>query len=219
MCSLVGRVAGERAESLRHLGRGRVALAGHDRGHRAGEGAGLVGVVRHAAHHQHRAEVGVAETERAEVVGEPGDLLARELRHQHADLEHDRPEPDRVPVAPRCRTAPVSTSKNLSKFRLARLQAVLSRNMYSEHGLLALMRPALRAGVPSLMVVSYCTPGSARARRRRRSCCQRSRALTVLGTSPSVRQVRFQSPSSSTALKKSLVTRTELFEFWPETVA
>ena len=42
--------------------------------------------------------IGVTETEGAEVVREPGDLLARELRHEHADLEHDRPEPDRVAV-------------------------------------------------------------------------------------------------------------------------
>jgi hypothetical protein len=33
-----------------------------------------------------------------------------------------------------------------------------------------------------------------------------------------VRLRRFQSPSVSTALRKSSVTRTELFEFWPETV-
>ena len=83
---------------LRHLGRGRVRLAGHDRRHRAGEGARLIGVVRQAAQHQHRAEIGVAQPERAEVVRQPGDLLARELRHQHADLEHHRPEPDRVPI-------------------------------------------------------------------------------------------------------------------------
>ena len=36
---LVLRVTGERAEWLRHLGGGRVALAGHDRGQRAGDGA------------------------------------------------------------------------------------------------------------------------------------------------------------------------------------
>ena len=56
-------------------------------------------VVGQTAQHQHRADVGVAEAERAVVVGEAGDFLARELRHQHADLEHDRPEPDRVAIA------------------------------------------------------------------------------------------------------------------------
>jgi hypothetical protein len=30
--------------------------------------------------------------------------------------------------------------------------------------------------------------------------------------------MRFQSPSASTARRKASVTRTELFEFWPETV-
>ena len=49
------------------------------------------------------------------------------------------------------------------RFRDARLQAVSSRNMYSEHGLEALMRPELGQVCHSLMVVSYCRPGSAQA--------------------------------------------------------
>ena len=43
---------------------------------------------------------------------------------------------------------------------LARLQAVSSRNMYSLHGLLALIRPLLGQVCQRLIVVSYCTPGS-----------------------------------------------------------
>src|SRR5262245_55340900 len=46
------------------------------------------------------------------------------------------------------------------KLMLARLQAVLSRNMYSEHGLLALIRPEFGHVCQRLIVVSYCTPGS-----------------------------------------------------------
>ena len=46
-----------------------------------------------------------------------------------------------------------------------------------------------------------------------------SAAFTVLASLPGlVRQVRSQSPSASTALRNSLVTRTVLLEFWPETV-
>ena len=91
--------------------------------------------------------------------------------------------------------------------------------MYSEHGLQALIRPDSGQVCQSLIVVSYCTPGSAQAQAASAIWSQRSRALTVLATSPSVRRVRFQSPSFSTASMKSFVTRTELFEFWPETVA
>ena len=43
---------------------------------------------------------------------------------------------------------------------LARLQAESSTNMYSEHGLLALIRPEFGQVCQRLIVVSYCTPGS-----------------------------------------------------------
>ena len=43
---------------------------------------------------------------------------------------------------------------NLRRFRDARLHAESSRNMYSEHGLEALMRAVLMHGCQSLMVVS-----------------------------------------------------------------
>ena len=51
-----------------HLGRHAVGVPAHDRGERAGDGAALVGVVGDAAQHEQRAEVGVAEPERAVVV-------------------------------------------------------------------------------------------------------------------------------------------------------
>src|SRR5438874_6766562 len=50
--------------------------------------------------------------------------------------------------------------RNFIRLMLARLHAVLSRNMYSLHGLLALMRPLLGQVCHLLIVVSYCTPGS-----------------------------------------------------------
>src|SRR6187397_2240571 len=46
------------------------------------------------------------------------------------------------------------------RFSEARLHAESSRNMYSEHGFDALIRPVLMHGCQSLMVVSYCMPGS-----------------------------------------------------------
>src|SRR5689334_18094358 len=102
---------------------------------------------------------------------------------------------------------------------LARLQAVSSRNMYSLQGLLALMRPSAGQVCHSLMVVSYCRPGSALCHAASQICSQRSRAGTVLITRVGfVRVVSSQSASLSTAAKNSLETRTELFEFWPETV-
>src|ERR1700743_2348639 len=109
-------------------------------------------------------------------------------------------------------------ARNAIRFIEARLQAVSSRNRYSEHGLEALMRPDCGQVGHSLMVVSNCTPGSAEAQAAAPIFSQRSRAFSVLCSLPSVRRIRFQSLSFSTAWMKSLETRTELLEFWPDTV-
>src|SRR5690242_15171668 len=106
-----------------------------------------------------------------------------------------------------------ASSLNVIRFMDARLQAVSSRNMYSEHGLLALMRPDSGQVCHSLIVVSNWTPGSALAQAAKPIFSQRSRAFSVLWTLPSVRRIRFQSLSFMTAVTKSLETRTELFEF------
>ena len=92
-------VAGERPELARHLGRRRVADAGHDGGERAADRAARLAVIGEAGRHQQAADVGVAEAERAVLVGELRDLLRRELRHQHGDFEHDGPQPHGVLVA------------------------------------------------------------------------------------------------------------------------
>src|SRR5262245_14298252 len=61
-------------------------------------------------------------------------------------------------------TANVPSSRR-KQIRLseARLQAVSSRNMYSEHGFDALIRPSVGQVCQSLIVLSYWTPGSALA--------------------------------------------------------
>src|SRR6201746_1475339 len=56
-----------------------------------------------------------------------------------------------------------SSCRNFSRFRLARLHEELSRLMYSEHGLDAVIRPVSGLVCQSLMVSSYCRPGSAQA--------------------------------------------------------
>src|SRR3984893_5903170 len=87
--------------------------------------------------------------------------------------------------------------------------------MYSEHGFDALIRPLLGDVCQLLIVVSYCTPGS--AQRHAASAISRisSRALTGSPTgSPVVRASSRHSPSCSTARMNSSVTRTELLAFW-----
>ncbi len=54
-----------------------------------------------------------------------------------------------------------SSPTNFSRLRLARLHEELSRLMYSEQGLEALIRPEFGSVCQELMVSSYWTPGSA----------------------------------------------------------
>src|SRR5882757_2940996 len=72
-----------------------------------------------------------------------------------------------------------SALRNFIRLMLARLQAVSSRNMYSEHGLLALMRPLLGQVCQRLIVVSYCTPGSPHCQAPSAILASTSRALNV----------------------------------------
>src|SRR6266576_2720099 len=82
-----------------------------------------------------------------------------------------------------CSSAP-SVLRNRTRFSDARLHAVSSRNMYSEHGLEALMRPDSGQVCQSLIVVSYCTPGSAECHAASAMLSHSARALTVLATLP-----------------------------------
>src|ERR671911_2801434 len=111
-----------------------------------------------------------------------------------------------------------SWRRNAIRLSEARLHAVSSRNMYSEHGLDALIRPEFGQVCHSLMVVSYCTPGSALAHAALVILLHSARAGTVFATAPSVRRLSVHSRSSTTCSRNSLVTRTELLEFCPETV-
>ncbi len=86
--------------------------------------------------------------------------------------------------------------------------------MYSEHGFDALMRPVFGSVCHELIVVSYCTPGSAHSHAAAAICRSRSRASTVVSTAPSVRAVRLNSRPSAAASMKPSLTRTELFAFW-----
>src|SRR6188472_4207665 len=96
----------------------------------------------------------------------------------------------------------------------ARLQAESSIDMYSEHGFEALIRPVFGSVCQLLIVVSYWTPGSAQRHAASAMSCSSLRAFIVSTTEPSVRAVRFQSASDSTAFMNASETRTDLFAFW-----
>ena len=113
----------------------------------------------------------------------------------------------------RCVSNEPSGRRNLRRFSDARLQALLSRCMYSLHGFDALMRPVLAAVFQRLMVVSYCMPGSALSCAASAIHRMTSRARTVSSVLPVVTALNSHIPSCSTACINSSVTRTELFAF------
>src|SRR5580704_3472041 len=108
-----------------------------------------------------------------------------------------------------------STSKEPFAFRYfirlsdARLHAVSSRNMYSEHGFEALMRAVVLQVCQRLTVESYCMPGSPQCQADSEIFFRRSRARSFSAGEPSVTLRVHQSRSASTACMNSSVTRTE----------
>src|SRR5215510_14336212 len=107
-----------------------------------------------------------------------------------------------------------SSRRNFSRLSEARLHEELSSDMYSEHGLDAVMRPVSGLVCQSLMVSSYCRPGSAHSHAAWLILRNRSRASTVSMTSPVLRAFRPNDVPSSTARMNSSLTRTELLAFW-----
>src|ERR1700687_1546385 len=98
---------------------------------------------------------------------------------------------------------------NFIRFNEARLQAVSSRNMYSEQGFEALMRAVVLQVCQRFTVVSYCMPGSPQRQADSAMRCSNSRALYFSTGLPSLTLRVHQSRSSSTACINSSVTRTE----------
>src|SRR3954451_12430132 len=107
-----------------------------------------------------------------------------------------------------------SARRNFMRFSEARLHALSSTCMYSEHGLDALMRPDTGQVCQSLMVLSYWTPGSAQRHAASAIWLSRSRASYVSTGVPSLRASVCHSSPFSAARMNSSVTRTELFAFW-----
>src|SRR5207245_451749 len=110
-----------------------------------------------------------------------------------------KPSTSKVPFGPR----------NFIKFSEARLQAVSSRNMYSEHGFEALMRAVALQVCQRFTVESYCIPGSPQCQADSEIFFSRSRARSFSAGEPSVTLRVHQSRSASTACMNSSVTRTE----------
>src|SRR5919112_1198197 len=107
-----------------------------------------------------------------------------------------------------------SSFRNFMRFSDARLHELLSRLMYSEQGLDALIRPVSGLVCQSLIVSSYWMPGSAHSQAAFVTLRNSSWASTVSITEPSMRPRSPKSVPSSTARMNSSETRTELLAFW-----
>src|SRR5688500_16498319 len=107
-----------------------------------------------------------------------------------------------------------SSRTNFIKLIDARLQAESSRNMYSEQGLLALIRAVFGQVCQSFTVVSNWSPGSPQMCVASAICRISARALYVPMTSPLSTARALHSPSPMTARRKSAVTRALLFGSW-----
>src|SRR6476619_4267757 len=107
-----------------------------------------------------------------------------------------------------------SSLRNFSRLSEARLQDELSSDMYSEHGLDAVIRPVSGLVCQSLIVSSYCRPGSAHSHAATAILRNSSRASTSSITALSLRARSPKEVPSSTARMNSSLTRTELLAFW-----
>src|SRR3954453_23873427 len=117
-------------------------------------------------------------------------------------------------LAKRSESKVSSSFRNFIRLSDARLHDELSRCMYSEQGLDAVMRPVSGQVCQSLMVPSYWMPGSAQPQAASAILRKRSLAPTVSMTSPVLRPRSPNSLPSSTARMNSSLTRTELLAFW-----
>src|SRR6476660_1079878 len=107
-----------------------------------------------------------------------------------------------------------SSLRNFSRLSDARLHEELSSDMYSEQGLDAVMRPVSGLVCQSLIVSSYCRPGSAHSHAATAILRNSSRASTCSIDSPVLRERRSKEVPFSTARMNSSETRTELLAFW-----
>jgi hypothetical protein len=141
------------------------------------------------------------------------DLLGREVGEADRDVHRGDDELDDLGEG--VGVEGVVVARNFIRFSDARLHDELSRLMYSEHGLDAVIRPVSGLVCQSLIVSSYWMPGSAHSHAAWAILWNSSLASTVSMTSPvhAGAQPELAVPSS-TARMNSSVTRTELLAFW-----
>ena len=94
----VAGMAWESAQLASHFSRGRIGHAGQDRGQRTGQRAAFVAVVSQTHVHQQTADVGIAKTQGAEIIGQLRNFLGWELCHHHGNFQGHGPQAGRVDI-------------------------------------------------------------------------------------------------------------------------
>ena len=89
----IPRIARKCPQLARHFRGCGIGHTGQDRRQRTGHRAAFVTVISKTHVHQQTADIGIPQTQRAEVIGPLRDFLGRELCHHHADLKRDGPQP------------------------------------------------------------------------------------------------------------------------------
>ena len=141
----VALVAVKGPQLARHFGRGGIGHAGHDRGQCSTHGAPLIAVIAQTHVHQKAADIGIAQPQRAELIGQLRDLLGGELRHHHADLQRHGPQPCGMHVVFNLELAVLVEGQQVHGCQIA-------GRVIQEHVFRAGVRPTdraiFRAGVP-----------------------------------------------------------------------
>ena len=140
-------VFGEGAQFRGDLGRGGIGHAGHDGGQCATDRPALVAVIAQAHVHQQAADIGVSQTERAEIVAQLRDFLRGELRHHHRDFQRQRPQPGGVHIGLGIELAVLEEGQQVHRGEVA-------GRVVKEHVFRARVRaadlPVFGAGVPGI---------------------------------------------------------------------
>ena len=143
----VARIAREGAQFGRHLGAGRIGHAGHHRRQGPAERAALIAVIAQPHVHQQTADIGIAQTKRAEIMAALRDLAAGELRHQHADLQRHGPQPHGMDIGARVEALGRPEGQQVHRGQVA--GRVVQEHVFAAR-IAAADRPVLGAGMPGV---------------------------------------------------------------------
>ena len=143
----IAGIARESAQFPGHFGRGGIGHTGHDCRQRATQRPALRRVIAKAHRHQQPTDVGIAQAQRAEVVGPLRDFPGRELRHQDRDFQRHGPKPRRMDIAFGIESRAVLEGQQVHRRQIA--GRVIQEHVFRT-GVRSTDRTIRRAGVPGV---------------------------------------------------------------------